>query len=113
MQILERKYGDIVILDIIGEIRLGDEPEVSLSKKVKSLLKQGSRDFLLNLAQVDFIDSNGIGEIVAGFASIKHKDGIMKLCNVSDKVLLILKYTHLTNLIEVLENEEAALQSYD
>lgn len=109
--IKERRHGDIVILDLAGEIRLISESQESLSKFIKSLLAKGLRNFILNFARVDFVDSNGIGEIVAAFASTKHAEGTMKLCNVSDKVMLILNYTQINRLIEVFADESDAIKS--
>lgn len=108
-----RERENVAVFDIDGEIRLVDNPELSLLKTVKNYLESGKTNVLFNLKKVEFIDSFGIGEVVASLISIGKKGGQLKLAHVSSRVMLILKYSRLTALIDVYEDEDEAIKSFE
>ena len=112
MQILTRETGKIVILDIVGEIRRSHFEETTLHQVVKSQLELGRRDILLNLEKVDFIDSWGVGEMLASYTSTQNLGGKIKLTRISKKLDFVLMVTGLKRVLEVFDNETAALQSF-
>jgi anti-anti-sigma factor len=112
MTIQKRTLGDVVILDIEGEIKRSDIADVTLHQVVKENLEAGRRNILLNLEKVRFIDSFGVGEILASFISTQNLGGKFKLARISKKLYLIFDVTMLTRVLEIFDTEESALQSF-
>jgi anti-sigma B factor antagonist len=112
MHIITREAGDVVVFDIVGEIRRSNAIETTLHQVVKSQLEQGRRDILFNLENVDFIDSFGVGEILASYISIQSLGGKIKLVRISKKLGVVFKVVGLDRVLEVFENEITALQSF-
>ena len=113
MVINKREQGNIVIFDLEGEIRRSDTAGVSVHQHVKEQLDGGKRDLLLNFDKVPFIDSFGIGEILASYISTQNLGGKLKLCRISKKLLLIFQITMLTKVLDIQEDCECALESFD
>jgi anti-anti-sigma factor len=107
-----RSKGGIIVADLAGEIRLTDDQTPALQRLVTEQLAEGKSDFLLNFAKVDFIDSYGIGELVASYLAVKEKKGRLKLSCLSPKIWLIFQYSGLTRILEIFDSEEKALQSF-
>lgn len=112
MQIKIRDAGDIIILDIIGDFTLAHPAEVKLDTVIKEKMGRGKNNFLLNLRDMVFLDSSGIGEIVASLIFVQESGGNLKITNISDKVMLIFRYSRLTDIFEIYKNEKEALQSF-
>jgi anti-sigma B factor antagonist len=102
----------VFVIDLVGEIRLSDDFSPSLQRQVSELLAEGKSDILLNFCRVDFIDSYGIGDIVAAYLAVKEKKGRLKLAGLSPKIWLIFHYSGLTRVLDILDTEEKALQSF-
>lgn len=113
MDIKIRERDDVAILDLRGEIRLSEHPEHILRDYIKREMDKGKRKLLLNFADLEFIDSSGIGELVSSYVSVKNAGGKLRIASVPDKIMLILEYTSLGNIIEVFESEDAALQNFE
>jgi anti-anti-sigma factor len=113
MDIKTRDYNDIVIFDINGEIRRTDMAETTLHQLVKAQLERGKRDILLNFEKVDFIDSFGVGEILASYISTHNLGGKLKLVRISKKLYLIFQVTMLVRVLEIYDDEAAALKSFE
>ncbi len=112
MRIGLREKNDVVILDLAGEIILSGEEVPSLHKLITEQLSLGKKKILLNFGKVDFIDSYGIGDIVAAYTAIQKKKGDLKFSSLSDKIWLIFNYSGLTKIFELFDNEEKALKSF-
>lgn len=112
MVIGTREVGNVAIFDIQGEIRRSDSPETTLHQLVKARLEAGRTDILLNCERVDFIDSYGVGEILASYISTQNLGGKLKLSMVSKKLLVIFQVTMLTRVLEIFGSETAALESF-
>jgi anti-anti-sigma factor len=112
MEINTRDINEIVIFDIAGEIRRTDTPEVTLHQLVKSNLERGKRNILLNLKDVGFIDSFGVGEILASYISTQNLGGKLKLAGISKKLHLVFQVTMLTRVLDICDSEDAALKSF-
>jgi anti-anti-sigma factor len=112
MKINPRFKDDVVIFDIEGEIRRSDITDVTLHQLVKDQLDGGRRNVLLNFERVEFIDSFGVGEILASYISTHNLGGKLKLIRISKKLFLIFQVTMLTKVLEIFEDEEAALKSF-
>jgi anti-sigma B factor antagonist len=108
-----REVNSVVVFDVEGEIRRSDTPQVTLHSLVQAQLEKGRRNVLLNLAGVGFIDSFGVGEILASYKSIQDLGGKFKLCRISEKLLLVFKITLLDKVLDIRESCDAALESFD
>jgi len=112
MVIKTREKGDVVIFDIEGEIRRSDRSEMTVHEMVKDRLESGKRNILFNFEEVEFIDSFGVGEILASYISIQNLGGKFKLARMSKKLYLVFQVTMLTKVLEIFDSEESALQSF-
>jgi len=112
MSIKLREKDGVVVVELAGEIRLSDSFTPTVHRQVAEQLAEGKPDFLLNFAQVDFIDSYGIGDIVAAYLAVKEKQGRLKLSCLSPKIWLIFHYSGLTRILEIFDSEEKALKSF-
>src|SRR6476620_6358144 len=111
MQIAERKNGDVVVLDLKGKITLGEGDEL-LKDKVNSLVNQGHRKIVLNLAEVPYIDSAGLGEIVRTYTTVSRQGGSLKLLGLTKRITDLLAITKLLTVFETFESENDAVQSF-
>ena len=112
MHIATREVEGVVIFDIMGEICRSHVMETTLHQVVKSELERGRRNILLNLENVEFIDSFGVGEILASYVSIQNMGGKIKLIRISRRLGIVFKVVGLDRVFEVFDNEIAALQSF-
>ncbi|MBP7705781.1 MAG: STAS domain-containing protein [Candidatus Aminicenantes bacterium] len=112
LTIKTREVDGVVVLDVDGEIRRSDTPQISLYGLVQSQLERGRRQVVLNLAGVGFIDSFGVGEILASYKSIQDLGGSFKLCRISEKLRIIFEITRLVTVLDIHESCEAALDSF-
>jgi anti-sigma B factor antagonist len=112
MDINTREVGHVTIVDINGRITLGDETE-RLRNLIRSLIAAGQKKIVLNLANVDFIDSSGVGELVSSFTAVRNAGGDLKLLNLSKKVHDILNVTKLYTVFDVKDDEFSAVKSFD
>lgn len=111
MKIEERAAGSVTILDLKGKLTLGDG-DAMLKEKIHSLLHQGRRDFLLNLGDVPYIDSAGIGEIVGTMTAVKREGGRLKLLNLTKRIQDLLAITKLLTVFETFSAEADAVRSF-
>ncbi|HCS46725.1 MAG TPA: hypothetical protein DIW61_00095 [Candidatus Aminicenantes bacterium] len=112
MRIVARHKNDIVIFDLEGEIKRSDITDLTLHQLVKEQLDGGKRKILLNFDAVEFIDSFGVGEILASYISTHNLGGKLKLVKISKKLFLIFQVTMLTKVLDIYEEEETALKSF-
>src|ERR1700694_4931532 len=111
MQIEERAVGDVVVLDLKGKITLGQGDEL-LKDKVNSLVNQGHRKIVLNLAEVPYIDSAGLGEIVRTYTTVSRQGGSLKLLNLTKRITELLSITKLLTVFETFDSESEAIKSF-
>ena len=111
MEFETRKINDIVIYDIKWEFKIIDEMSVALHDDVKSQLKSGKRHFIFNLEGVKYMDSLGLGEIVASFISISKLGGKLILTNLLPRIRLMFEVTGLNKIFEIIDDEKAAIES--
>jgi len=107
-----RDAGKVTVVDLSGRITLGDGSAL-LRKTVRGLLDDQRMQILLNLADVDYIDSSGIGELVSGFTAVKNRNGNLKLLHLTKKVRDLLQITKLFTVFDVYTDEETAVRSFD
>jgi anti-sigma B factor antagonist len=112
MHISERTVGDVVIVDVSGKITLGEGGDVVLKDKMRSLIQQGIRKVLLNLGDVSYMDSAGLGEIVQSYATVTKNGGALKLLNVTKRIKDLLSITKLLTVFECHDSEAEAITSF-
>jgi anti-sigma B factor antagonist len=111
VKISTRQVDGVTILDMSGRITLG-EGSVQLRDAVRDLLAKGQKYVLLNLGDVTYIDSSGIGELVSAFTTAKNQGGELKLLNLTRKVHDLLQITKLYTVFDVKDDEASAIASF-
>lgn len=106
-----RQVDGVTILDLSGRITLG-EGSVQLRDAVRDLLSKGSKKILLNLGDVNYIDSSGIGELVSAYTTVRNQGGDLKLLNLTKKVHDLLQITKLYTVFDVKDDEASAVASF-
>jgi anti-anti-sigma factor len=112
MEFTLREIDNIVIYDIKGEIRIGEEMPVVLHDHVKSQIEIGNRYFLFNLEDVKYIDSFGVGQLIGSLTSIMNVGGKLKLTNLIPRIKFIFEVTGLVKVFKITEDEETAIKNY-
>ena len=111
MKIETRTVGDVKILDCSGRITLG-EGTMTVRNTVLDLLKDNESKIILNLAEVNYIDSSGIGELVSTYTTVANNGGKLILLNLTNKIHELLAITKLLTVFRVFDDEQAALASF-
>lgn len=106
-----REVGDVAVVDFSGKITLGEGSAI-LRTTVRGLIERGHRKILLNLADVDYIDSSGIGELVSAYTAVRSASGEMKLLQLTRRVHDILQITRLVTVFDVQAEEDVAVRSF-
>jgi len=112
LNIKDRQVGDVTILDLSGKITIG-EGSVQLREAVRRLLDEGKKKILLNLGDVSYVDSSGIGELVSSYTTTNHNGGQLKLLNQTKKIHDLLTITKLLTVFESFDNEETAITTFN
>ena len=111
VKLITRQVGDVTVIDAVGRITLG-EGSSTFREIVKDLVNKGNKKILLNLADVSYIDSSGIGELVSGFTSVSNASGSLKLLKLTKRIQDLLQITKLYTVFEVFDDEAKALASF-
>jgi anti-sigma B factor antagonist len=111
MKASTRQVDGITIVDLSGRITLG-EGSVVLRDTIRDVVSQGNKKILLNLGDVTYIDSSGIGELVSAFTSVRNQSGELKLLNLTKKVHDLLQITKLYTVFDVKDDEATAIAAF-
>jgi anti-sigma B factor antagonist len=111
LRMTEREVSGVTVVDLEGRIVLGEESN-AFRERVKGLLANNHKKIILNMANVTYIDSAGLGTLVATFHSARSQGGTLKLCNLGAKFTEVLQVTKLMTVFDVYPNETAAVQSF-
>jgi anti-sigma B factor antagonist len=111
VKLTTRQVGDVTVVDAVGRITLG-EGASTFRDTIRDLAAGGHRKILLNLAEISYIDSSGIGELVSGFTTVANQGGTVKLLNLTKRVQDLLQITKLYTVFEVHDDEAKAVQSF-
>ena len=106
-----RQVGDVVVVDAVGRLTLG-EGSSTFRDTLRDLVAQGNKKIVLNLGEVSYIDSSGIGELVSAFTTVTNQGGRFKLLNLTKRVQDLLQITKLYTVFEVFDDEAAAVGSF-
>ncbi len=111
MKASTRQVDGVTIVDLSGRITLG-EGSVVLRDTIREVVGQGHKKILLNLGDVTYIDSSGIGELVSAFTTVRNQGGELKLLNLTKKVHDLLQITKLYTVFDIKDDEATAIKSY-
>ena len=111
VKLTTRQVGDVTVVDAAGRITLGEGARM-FRDTVRDLAAGGHKKLLLNLAEISYIDSSGIGELVSGFTTVANQGGVVKLLNLTKRVQDLLQITKLYTVFEVFDDEAKAVQSF-
>lgn len=112
MKIEERQVGDVTVVAVAGDIRNLEQGDVLLKDKVRSLLQQGRLKILVDLGGVAYLDSAGLGELVASYVTAKNKGGSLKLLGLTKRLNDLLTITKLTTVFESFDSEADGIASF-
>lgn len=113
-----RQARGVTVVDLSGKLRLGEAiasgggRDLTLHELIRDLLKEGHKNLLLNLRDVPYVDSSGIGEFFSSFTTVQNQGGVLKLTNPNERVRNVLHLTKLNTVIDVMDDEATALQSF-
>ena len=111
LQITTREFDRVIVVDAVGKLTLSDS-RTQLRDLIHVLCNTGHKKFLLNLAGVDYIDSDGMGELVRCYSVVRQRGGEMKLAQVNKRVADLLQITRLNTLFEIYSEEPVALRAF-
>jgi anti-sigma B factor antagonist len=111
LAIASREVDGVVVLDLNGRITLG-EGSVQLRDAIRSLISKGDKSILLNMGDVNYIDSSGLGELVSAFTTAKNQQAEVKLLNLTKKVHDLLQLTKLYTVFDIKDDEASAIASF-
>jgi len=111
MKATNRQVDGVAVVDMSGRITLG-EGSVVLRDTIRDLIGKGSKKILLNLGDVTYIDSSGIGELVSAFTAVRREGGELKLLNLTKKVHDLLQITKLYTVFDIKDDEATAIQAF-
>jgi anti-sigma B factor antagonist len=112
LNITERRKNTVLILDLDGKIKLGEDC-AHLRQTLRLLAENGEKKILLNLANVSYIDSSGLGELVAGYITFQKKGGEVRLVNLSEGIHELMVITKLLTVFEIYDDETKGIESFD
>ncbi len=111
IKLSSRQVGDVTVVDVAGRITLG-EGSSALRDTLRDMVVKGQKKILLNLGEVSYIDSSGIGELVSGFTTVTNQGGSLKLLGLTKRVKDLLQITKLYTVFEVHDDEASAIRSF-
>lgn len=106
-----REVNGIILIDLTGQITIG-EASAAIRDEIRDQLGQKFNRIILNLANVTYIDSAGLGELTAAYTSVKNRGGVLKLLSLTNRVRDLMQITKLYTVFDVFDNEKAALASF-
>ncbi|HUQ95182.1 MAG TPA: STAS domain-containing protein [Bryobacteraceae bacterium] len=111
MKLSTRQVGDVTVIDAAGRITLG-EGTAALRDLIRDSTGSGHKKILLNLGEVNYIDSSGIGELVSAYTTVTNQGGQLKLLNLNKRIQDLLQITKLYTVFEAFDEEAAAIRSF-
>ncbi|MBI3934325.1 MAG: STAS domain-containing protein [Acidobacteria bacterium] len=111
LNISERQMAGVTVLDLSGRLVLGEETS-TFRDRLKTLISDGQKKILLNMASVTYLDSSGLGALVAGYTTVSAQQGQLKLVNLNNKVHDLLRMTKLLTVFETFDDERKAIGSF-
>jgi anti-sigma B factor antagonist len=111
LKVKTRMEGDVAIISVSGKLMGGPESD-ALRNEIKNLIDDGSKKFVVNLKGVPWINSTGLGALMAVYTSIQRSEGVLKLCHVSDRIQSLFMITKLLTIFDTYPTESEAIESF-
>jgi anti-sigma B factor antagonist len=111
VKLVTRQVGDVTVVDASGRITLG-EGSSAFREQIKELVASGHKKILINMGDISYIDSSGIGELVSGFTTVTNAGGLLKLLNLGKRVYDLLQITKLYTVFQTFDDEAEAIRSF-
>ncbi|MCK5148572.1 STAS domain-containing protein [bacterium] len=111
MTISEHEQDGIIIISLEGDM-IGGPGATLLIEKLREYLKDGKNNFVLNMSQIEWMNSSGLGILMGGLTTVRQNDGQLKLANVTEKILELLRITKLNRVFDLFSNELEAIESF-
>lgn len=111
MKLSVRKTDSVAILDVSGKLMGGPDADV-FKTAIRNLLDEGFKNVVVNMSQVPFINSTGLGILISAYTTLRKEDGVLKLANVTERIDSLLMITKLGTIFETYSSEEMALDSF-
>ena len=111
MKVKTRMEGDVAIISVSGKLMGGPESD-TLRNEIKNLIDDGSKKFVVDLKGVPWINSTGLGALMAVYTSIQRSEGVLKLCHVSDRIQSLFMITKLLTIFDTYPSENEAVESF-
>jgi anti-sigma B factor antagonist len=111
VKLTTRQVGDVTVIDAAGRITLG-EGASAFREAIRDIAAKGGAKVLLNLSEITYIDSSGIGELVSGFTTVRNQGGVLKLMGLTKRVQDLLQITKLYTVFDVYDDEATAIRSF-
>ena len=111
MKLSVRKTESVAILDVSGKLMGGPDADV-FKETIRNLLDEGFKNVVVNMSQVPFINSTGLGILISAYTTLRKEDGVLKLANVTERIDSLLMITKLGTIFETYSSEEKALESF-
>lgn len=111
MKLSVRKTDSVAILDVSGKLMGGPDADV-FKETIRNLLDEGFKNVVVNMSQVPFINSTGLGILISAYTTLRKEDGVLKLANVTERIDSLLMITKLGTIFETYSSEEMALDSF-
>ena len=112
MQIDERTVGSVKVLDLAGQVTF-TQGDTILKDKIHSLINQGHKNIIVNLGNVSYLDSSGLGHLVAAYTTVANSGGKLKLINLTKKLQTLMTMTKLLTVFDVFDSEQEAVKSFN
>jgi len=112
LTIEQRRSGEVLILDLNGKITIGATNR-QLQDALRRLVAEGERNIILDLSRATYVDSSGLGELVAGYSSLKRSGGRLALANISERIMDLMTITKLYTVFDIYETEAEAVKSFE
>lgn len=111
LYINQRRVGEVIVLDLKGRVRVGGGT-IELHKAIRCLVDEGKTQILINLSNVTYIDSSGLGELVSSHVSVGNRGGVLKLAHLTERLEELMLNTNLLNVFDIYDDEDKALATF-
>jgi anti-sigma B factor antagonist len=111
LKVKTRMEGDVAVISVSGKLMGGPESD-ALRNEVKNLIDEGTKKFVVNLKGVPWINSTGLGALMAVYTSIQRSEGVLRLCHVSDRIQSLFMITKLLTIFDTYPSETEAIESF-
>jgi len=111
MKILEAEENGVIVIAIVGDM-VGGPAARQLAERLRDYIEKDKKQFLINMADINWMNSSGLGSLMAALSTVRNAGGNLKLLRVNEKILNLLRITKLSSLFEVFDDKDEAIDSF-